>query len=602
MKQFYTLFIAIAFLPSFIHAQCTINPSAQTTPGVSPAAIDLPCIERTVFYDQTLQGKIESARDTSIFGIAVHTQVDSFRLDSIVGLPSGITWSKSPNVLLGGGNGCVRLYGTTTAPPGRYQIQGWGTAWVHVTAPSMGMDTLTTTSGNMNPYSPFGNYYVEVINAGAPCRPPFSVSLGPDRTVCLNYDVTVNPNITSGEYPYTYQWASSGSQSCCNGFSTWHAVMAMNSTVSVTVTDDLGNTVTDQVVITVSPPSHTSFDIVPSGPLTFCTGSVTLDAGAGFATYQWSNFTFNRSIGVTQSGVYHVTATEANGCSYTDAVSVSANTSFSGQQVCAVTVDEVSGKNVVVWEKFNTYGVTSFKVYKETSVTGVYQLMTDQAFGSFSTYEDALSNPAQQSERYVVTTVDPCGESAYSGSHKTIHLTSNIGINNVVNLAWNAYEGFTYPSFNIYRGSSQANMTQLAQVSSSTFSYTDLNPPVSPVFYQIEVINPQGCTPTAKTESYSSSRSNVILINSLGINAADKDDFKIISAFDDNTGKNMLKFNSTAEKNMNLKMFDYSGREVYRTDNINQSEIALPDFISRGIYIAEVAREQKNYRVKILVR
>src|SRR6185503_972903 len=111
----------------------------------------------------------------------------------------------------------------------------------------------------------------------------------------------------------------------------------------------------------------------------------------------------------------------------------------------------------------------------------------------------------------------------------------------------------------------QSNMIQLAQVSSTTFSYTDLNPPLSPVFYQIEVINPLGCVPTAKTESFSSSRSNVIQINSLGISGADKDDFKVIFAFDDNTGKNLLRFNSTAQANMNLQMFDYSGREVYRT-------------------------------------
>src|SRR5687768_4050428 len=98
MRKIYALFIAIVFATSFAHAQCTINPFAQTTPGVFPTADNLPCIERTVFYDQTLQGKIQSSVDSFILGFQIHYDVDSIRLDSIAGLPAGITWSKSPDV------------------------------------------------------------------------------------------------------------------------------------------------------------------------------------------------------------------------------------------------------------------------------------------------------------------------------------------------------------------------------------------------------------------------------------------------------------------------------------------------------------------------
>ena len=55
--------------------------------------------------------------------------------------------------------------------------------------------------------------------------------------------------------------------------------------------------------------------IVPGGPTTFCAGgSVTLDAGAGFASYAWSNGASTRTIDVNASGSYSVTVTGAGGC------------------------------------------------------------------------------------------------------------------------------------------------------------------------------------------------------------------------------------------------------------------------------------------------
>src|SRR3954454_3777890 len=55
--------------------------------------------------------------------------------------------------------------------------------------------------------------------------------------------------------------------------------------------------------------------ITPSGPTTFCQGgSVSLDAGAGFASYLWSNGDTTRTIGVTTNGTFTVRVTGAGGC------------------------------------------------------------------------------------------------------------------------------------------------------------------------------------------------------------------------------------------------------------------------------------------------
>ncbi|MDB5035284.1 MAG: hypothetical protein JWQ98_2525 [Chlorobi bacterium] len=56
--------------------------------------------------------------------------------------------------------------------------------------------------------------------------------------------------------------------------------------------------------------------ITASGPLALCPGdSVDLDAGAGYASYGWSSGELSRVIRVGDSGTYHVTVSDAGGCS-----------------------------------------------------------------------------------------------------------------------------------------------------------------------------------------------------------------------------------------------------------------------------------------------
>src|ERR1043165_2067801 len=171
MKKLYSLIVAAVLFTSASYAQCTINAGAQTTPGVNPGPDQLPCIVRTIAYDQTLQGKVQDTWDTVIFGENIHVIVDSVRIDSIAGLPNGITWSKNPDLLLGGGNGCVRFTGTTTDSVGRYDLTAFGTAWLHIQGSGLfTIDTTRQVSGDLNRYSPFGGYYVDVINQGGACH------------------------------------------------------------------------------------------------------------------------------------------------------------------------------------------------------------------------------------------------------------------------------------------------------------------------------------------------------------------------------------------------------------------------------------------------
>ena len=59
------------------------------------------------------------------------------------------------------------------------------------------------------------------------------------------------------------------------------------------------------------------------GPNSFCTGnSATLDAGAGYAAYEWNDGSNNPALDVSSSGTYQVTVTDANGCTGSSSIDV----------------------------------------------------------------------------------------------------------------------------------------------------------------------------------------------------------------------------------------------------------------------------------------
>lgn len=436
---------------------------------------------------------------------------------------------------------------------------------------------VTVTDANNNTASAQVTYTVSTNN--------LQITPGGPTTFCQGSSVLLN----AGQGYTSYQWS--------NNANTQSIIATQTNSYSVTVTNNIGCTFTSSISVTANTPSISNYQIIPNGPTSFCNGgSVSLNAGSGFNSYLWSNNLTTQTISVSQTGNYSVTVIGVDGCSYSDTQTVNANTSFNGQQACIVTVDPVSGKNVVVWEKSAGFNIDSFKIYRETSILNQYQLIRKQAFGSFSTYEDGQSNPQQLSNRYVITTVDACGESQFSTPHKTIHLTSNVGVNGEVNLLWNSYEGISYPSFNIYRGSNQSNMALLTQVSSSTNSYSDLLPPSPPLYYQIEIINPNGCVPSAKTESYSSSLSNFVVVQSIDVkDITDIKQFYILNL----PGKNQLEV--VINKSLvgaSFNIYDLNGSVV--TSNQLQSYVHMIDIkdILEGIYIAEVKSDNIVIRQK----
>lgn len=317
MKKFY--FLLVAFLVTTgISAQCVIDQAilAGAQNGVYPAAAQLPHIVKDSAYDQTVQGKIADTMSQSftVGGIPITSSVtiDSVRLDSIVGLPAGITWVKNPNVLLGGGFGCIEFTGSTSDSAGVYPITGYGKVWVHLSVPLLGVNEDTSQQGNLNRMVPqFRNYYLTVDSLPT----PLAVNIF-SRNICFgatNGSAVANATGGSPTSPYSYYWS--------NGATTYNLANLDTGTYSVTVTS--GTDTTSSSVIVAGEPSPigavVTTDSGSTGQTTTGTASVVATGGVPPYTYRW-----NGGLGTSDSvsnlapGTYYVTIRDSFGCAYRD--------------------------------------------------------------------------------------------------------------------------------------------------------------------------------------------------------------------------------------------------------------------------------------------
>jgi hypothetical protein len=304
----------------------------------------------------------------------------------------------------------------------------------------------------------------------------------------------------------TYQWYLNGQ--AISGAIEQTLEISQAGNYQVMITSGTCNAVS-QILTLNQLPSVIVPDISISNSNPGCSGgTVTLSAeGSSFSSYLWSNGATTPSIQVDSSGVYSVELTNSDGC-FAEAGPVNVNLSITETPpICLVTVDQTTGFNQVIWEPITSDVISMYAVYKETSATDVYALAGSVAYGQDGIFTDLNSNSAVQSNRYKLAIIDTCQiESSRSDFHRTIHLTSNVGLNNTVNLIWSGYEGFVFSSYNIYRGTDINNLVLLSTVASNINSYTDLAPLGGSAFYIIEVFG-ISCNPS---RSEVSSWSNVI--------------------------------------------------------------------------------------------
>ncbi|MCQ2607557.1 MAG: hypothetical protein MJ197_02570 [Bacteroidales bacterium] len=167
---------------------------------------------------------------------------------------------------------------------------------------------------------------------------------------------------------------------------------------------------------------------------------------------------------------------------------------FPTPQIALVTVSKESGKNLVVWQKFETDKIDHYNIYRETEVAGEYKKIGEVPYSETSIYEDTEADPLVRAWRYKISAspVDTrYTESELSKAHKTIHLTKNMGMNNTYNLIWDKYEGLDFSTFVVIRdykvGTSEIYTDTIAEIPSNVNSYTDLEPQKRTISYYVAI-------------------------------------------------------------------------------------------------------------------
>ena len=346
------------------------------------------------------------------------------------------------------------------------------------------------------------------------------------------------------------------------------------------------------VVISSSPQTPI---ITSSGNITPCLGgSVTLSVPSTYSSYSWSSGGTSSSEVVNSSGIYFVTVSNSTGCEATSPT-YTINASFATPpDVCIVGVDSITNYNKVVWEKPISTAIDSFYVYKETNQANIYQKIGGTSYSDTAVFDDLSSNPSVQAYRYRLSLVDSCGvESSLGSMHKSIHLTINQGVGTTWNLIWSHYEGFTFLSYNIYRGTSPTNMTLLTTIASNLNSYTDLTAPAGQLYYQIEVVSGYTCDPLKST--YNTSKSNVV------------DNAQAPSIIVQNQNSNVNVYPNPTQDQItidikgyngvvNIEVYDLQGRLLHTT---RTTTVSLRKY-ERGIYIFKVSYGEITEEVRVV--
>ncbi len=304
-------------------------------------------------------------------------------------------------------------------------------------------------------------------------------------------------------------------------------------------------------------------------------------------------------------GIYYCSAGNVCGETVSEAITL-----FVAPQICMVTVDVESGKNLIVWEKKGIAPIASFNVFRESIVAGEYEPIGNVSSGELSIFIDTDADPTLQAYIYKITALDGEGfesDIVLCKPHKTIHLLTTTNLTTgATQLAWDHYYGFTYGTFYIYRSLTESNFTNIHSMASSTTAYTDPNPENELYYYRVAVQRPEDCLATgdgkkAGAGPYSHALSNTEdnRLQTTGIE--DMPDIKGLEIIPNPLSDySTIRFNNPENKPYLLRIFDLSGK-IVKSAEVNSPEFRLyRDKLERGYFTIEL-RGEKLFRSKLII-
>ena len=317
-----------------------------------------------------------------------------------------------------------------------------------------------STSSVLTVTSP-GDYYVDCTNSsGLTCQSdtvtiyagniPISLST-PDSVFICQGDTIIIDGPTGFA---NYNWNT--------GATTSSITTALIGNYSLSVVDGNGCTGTSNTTsVSISPQTIT----VTTTGYSLCNGPVTLDAGSGFATYQWYNNGMimnntNQNLLVNNAGSYHCEVVYPTGCTaLSDTLAIVAGVGVFNVVISAIGPDSLCGPNGQVILDAGSYTSFTWSTGDTTqqiavNTLGSYSVDVVDASGchgssniAFEVFDavntSVISGPINPMQFQTATySVLPTAGSTYDWTFLGGTIQSGAG-SNAIDIVWNSVGGFT---------------------------------------------------------------------------------------------------------------------------------------------------------------
>lgn len=342
-----------------------------------------------------------------------------------------------------------------------------------------------------------------------------------------------------------------------------------------------------------------NFDISFSGALSICPGSavtatVDIQNNNGLEYSFWhlpTETIFTGSIDISTEAENTIRVIDSYGCRSDSTFDIVVMRPYP-DDICMVTTDPATGKNMIIFEKSDNKGTSSYTVLRGFGQEPV----GSESYDGANYIVDMEENPAIQAFRYFLETTDSCGNSEIAEiSHKTIHLTANVGTSGEVNLIWQPYEGVQAYEYNFYRSTDSVNFTKIGSMEfdPSISQYSDYDPPTGKIYYQVGIEGPFNCQPRDATKSVfagSEILSNVKSMNYIVGIDGDKSITGRVKIYPNPAKEKIsIEFEHSVQGEYVVKIYNNLGSMVYENRvTENRKQLDVSGFQSGGLFLLQL--------------
>ncbi|MDP1727348.1 MAG: T9SS type A sorting domain-containing protein [Bacteroidota bacterium] len=415
-----------------------------------------------------------------------------------------------------------------------------------------------------------------------------------------DYNATVILSVNNGSAPFQYKLSGSSYQ----GNNVFYYLNA--GTKTFFAIDSIGCQATTSILINDVPTIIKSMHYTNARCLGSNDGTagIILTGGTPPYQYSWNTIPVQTSFNAINlhPGYATVTVTDSNACMLKDSVLINYKPIYNGQEICAVTVDTISGHNRIVWNKRQDVGVALFRLYTSSSMAGPFILFNSTSFTNQSSVIDITSMPAQ-AYYYLIKAVDSCGnESTASEVHRAISGTAITLGNSMNSIVWIPYLGSVFANFQlVLRSVNGGSFVSIKQIPISATSYIDSLPPSGAIRYLIELTQSINCT--AGTGNNIRILSNVMNVMPSGI--TEIDEANAFEVYPNPTSGNIKV--SAIKPGVYLKSIEVinilgSTVKIQITGNRSQEAIVDMEGLADGVYHLQILTDKGvSYPVKIIL-